>query len=184
MQRDRKGSRPPMKLNLGAGEPFSHARARAYPDWIDIDVRPSTRPTVAADVRRLPFATGSASHVYAGHVLEHLDLDDVPVAIREVRRVLRSRGEVLFVGPDVMVAERMHRDGLISDERLASDKAHGEPGNVCVHQWDSDPVVVFHALIDARFVFIRPIPIPATPLDFPVFDRGSLDQFAILATRP
>jgi SAM-dependent methyltransferase len=173
-----------VKLNLGAGEPFSHARARAYPDWIDIDVRSSTRPTVVADVRALPFADGSATHVFAGHILEHVDLDLVVDVAREIRRVLAAGGHLLVVGPDVPKSIKLHAEGLITDERLASNRRHGEPGNVCVHQWDSEPGVVLGFLRVLRFVDVAQIPVQDTPADFPVFDRGSLDQFAVVGTRP
>jgi SAM-dependent methyltransferase len=51
---------------------------------------------VEADVRNLPFADASFDLVVAFHVLGHLLEDDRCLAVEEVHRVLRPRGELLI----------------------------------------------------------------------------------------
>ncbi len=87
-----------MKLNLGCGN---------FPreGWVNIDRSEGTtaspcRPDVIADIRSLPFEDASADAVYCGHVLEHLSIDDVTVALQEVCRVLKDDGRCVIVGPD------------------------------------------------------------------------------------
>jgi hypothetical protein len=89
--------RPPLYLNLGCGDKTCHAH---FP-WINIDSNPVCEPDVIADVRDLPYETGEVDMVYAGHIMEHLDLEyGVPLFLDEVSRVLSEFGQACFVGPD------------------------------------------------------------------------------------
>ncbi len=63
-----------------------------------LDRHSSIKPRVAADIERLPFATGSFDLVSANMVLEHVA--DAPQLLREVSRVLRSGGSFLFHTPN------------------------------------------------------------------------------------
>lgn len=173
-----------LALNLGAGEgtkpPFSHAPA----PWINIDIRSSTRPDVVADIRELPFADQSAGRVYAGHVLEHLPFETVEAALLEILRVLAHGAPLLVVGPDMDKSVPLHAAGRITDERLASNRCHGDDDDPCTHSWDCSARLVMASLEEAGFMAVRELPIEDTPLEFPVFDRGTPDQMAVLAEAP
>lgn len=52
-----------------------------------------------ADVRRLPFADGRFSLVFAAYVLNVLSDEDGKAALREVHRVLAPRGRLVVVSP-------------------------------------------------------------------------------------
>jgi len=52
-------------------------------------------------VRGLPLADRSCALVYASHVLEHLALDDLRVALQNTRRYLREGGLFRLVVPDL-----------------------------------------------------------------------------------
>jgi predicted SAM-dependent methyltransferase len=85
-------------LNLGCGG------APLPAPWVNIDRTRGTKqfpchPDVVADILHLPYADGCAERVYCGHVFQHIALDDVPVALAEVRRVLAPGGKVCIVGP-------------------------------------------------------------------------------------
>jgi SAM-dependent methyltransferase len=67
------------------------AEARARAGANDCDIR-----CVQADAHRLPFATGSFAAVWGHAILHHLD---VPVAARELRRVLRPDGVAVLCEP-------------------------------------------------------------------------------------
>ncbi len=167
-------------LNLGAGESWSFAP----PPWINVDIRSEVRPDLVADVLDLPFENETVEAVYAGHVLEHLERDDVDVAAGEIMRVLVPGARLLVVGPDTERSDRMFAEGLITAERHRSNGCHGEPGNPCVHHWACTPAAVIRSLEDAGFVDVAEIPIEQTPAEFPVFDRGSRDQLAVVARKP
>lgn len=88
-------------LNLGCGQ-------HVVQGWINIDSHRvcecepcmASGPEIICDIRSLPFGDGEVDAVYAGHVLEHLPLDEVPALLQEIRRVLRPGGKLGIVGPD------------------------------------------------------------------------------------
>lgn len=83
-----------MRLNVGSGD---HPAAAP---WVNLDSFEGLAPDVVGDARDLPFDDESADAIYAGHLLEHLSLDEgVPQALGEFRRVLRPGGRLCVVGP-------------------------------------------------------------------------------------
>lgn len=88
--------------------------------WLNFDASPTLRlqrvpligrlmpgPTFPSEVRYgdirtgLPVAAGAAELVYCSHVLEHLSLDDVRVALRNTLALLRPGGIFRLVMPDL-----------------------------------------------------------------------------------
>jgi predicted SAM-dependent methyltransferase len=82
------------RLHLGAGR-------RRVPGWLNVDVL-SSDYDVDIGSGRLPWPDGSFSVVVSQHVVEHLELEDelLPL-LRELRRVLRSGGEMWLSCPDM-----------------------------------------------------------------------------------
>jgi predicted SAM-dependent methyltransferase len=100
-------------LNLGCG-------ARTHPAWTNVDFRADPPRVIGHDLRTpLPFADGSFSAVYASHVLEHFPHDYAPVFLAECRRVLKPRGIVRIVVPDLEMIARLYLKYL--DAALAGD---------------------------------------------------------------
>jgi predicted SAM-dependent methyltransferase len=66
-------------------------------------------------VKGLPIAAGSASAVYASHILEHLAYSDCLQALRNTYRLLRPNGTFRLVVPDLEFA---------AEQYLAMLKAH------------------------------------------------------------
>ena len=89
-----------MILNIGCGgHPFPAP-------WVNIDRSLGSRGfpchhDIIADMRDLPFNDGEVDAVYAGHVLEHIEYDECPAAVAEIRRVLKPGGRFALVGPDM-----------------------------------------------------------------------------------
>jgi SAM-dependent methyltransferase len=83
-------------LDVGCGEGRLAARLRPGVPWFGVDASETqisscpVRPVVQADMRALPFRSGSFAEVAHLWCLYHLD-DPVP-AIEEARRVLRPAG--------------------------------------------------------------------------------------------
>lgn len=94
-------------LNVGCGG------NRAPEPWINIDRSLGSplredgfrdfpcHPDVVADARDLPYENGSVSAIYAGCVLEHIEYDEIHVALEEFARVLEPGGKLAVVGPDM-----------------------------------------------------------------------------------
>lgn len=104
-------------LNIGSGLPAEHKLHpffRAGP-WneirVDIDAR--VNPDVVADITDLSaFADDSVDGVWCSHNLEHLHDHQVPLALREIFRVLRDDGVFLLTMPDLQsVAEMIAAGG-------------------------------------------------------------------------
>lgn len=70
----------------------------------------SAQPVVVADLRQLPFAPDSFSAGWASASLLHLSRDDVGLALREIRRVLKSGG-LLFSSVKQGLGERADAQG-------------------------------------------------------------------------
>jgi SAM-dependent methyltransferase len=70
-------------------------------------------------VKGLPIPDSSCRGIYCSHVLEHLGLDEVKPALRNVSSYLRPGGTFRFVLPDL---ERLARDYVSSTDARASVK--------------------------------------------------------------
>lgn len=64
-------------------------------------------PVVIADVRNMPFASGSFNAAWAAASLLHLLRDDIPAALTEIRRVLRPNA---YFFSSIKVGEGEQRD--------------------------------------------------------------------------
>ena len=105
------GSQPDPRtvLYAGCGGPATRARTLhwSFRNWqvIYLDVDPRCEPDVVAsitDMRVVP--SDSVDAVFAAHVLEHVAFHEVPVALKEMLRVLRPDGDLLLQLPDLTTA--------------------------------------------------------------------------------
>lgn len=85
-----------MKLTLGSGPHYAES-------WVNFDLY-AEHADVRGDLFALPFPDATFTHVYAGHVLEHLPYDRLTEALTEARRVLVSDGRFVAVGPCIELA--------------------------------------------------------------------------------
>jgi len=97
----------PLRLHIG-GE-------TARPGWKIFNIQPGAQVDFVGNCTDLTqFESGSVDEIYASHVLEHLGyLDEIPQALKEFRRVLKSGGRLQISVPDLEVLCR-----LFLDERL------------------------------------------------------------------
>ncbi len=106
-----------MLLDVGCGPPNSSELPPYFDHWrrLRIDIDRSVQPDIVADLTDLsPIPTGSADAIWAAHCIEHLYVHQVPIALREFRRVLRDDGFACVIVPDLqtvanyLVADRLH----------------------------------------------------------------------------
>jgi predicted SAM-dependent methyltransferase len=94
-------------LNIGSG-PRSIRRANKVFDpagWQEVrmDLDPAVRPDVVGSMTDIHthFRTKRFDAVWSSHSLEHLHAHEIPIALREFRRVLRDDGFALITCPDL-----------------------------------------------------------------------------------
>ena len=90
------------RLNLGCGQ-------ANYEGYINLDIVSRPHLQVQAPGQRLPFQSESFDEVLCTDVIEHLDEQDGLSLIREVSRILRRRGHLILVTPDLDSIVRIYR---------------------------------------------------------------------------
>ena len=93
-----------VKLHLGCGK-------RDFgPDWVHIDG--GTFPHVTHnDITKLPFENDSVDLIYASHVLEYFDRDEVIPVLEEWYRVLKVGGKLRLAVPDFEEMALLYTEG-------------------------------------------------------------------------
>jgi len=82
-----------MKLNLGCGEDKREG-------YINIDIRESVDPDIAADVRNLPYDEKSVDEILAYDVLEHIHYTEVEDTLDHWASLLVRGGHIIIRVPD------------------------------------------------------------------------------------
>lgn len=119
---NKRSSNIPILCNLGCG-------ARYHPDWINIDFHGGAGDVYTWDLRnKLPFPDQSCDVVYSSHAIEHFERAGARRFLQECRRVLKSKGIIRLVAPDL---ER------IAGSYLACLDAakRGQPGADAKYEW-------------------------------------------------
>jgi len=84
-------------LNIGCGTSY-------HPDWINIDLKPHSEDVICHDLtRKLPFKSRIFDACYSSHILEHFNSNDADFLIQEQKRVLKKKGIIRIVVPDLEV---------------------------------------------------------------------------------
>ncbi len=110
---------PPERVLLNVGCGPAGGRLPAHFDaWrhVRVDVDAAVHPDILADLVDLSkIADRSADAVWAAHCVEHLYEHQVPLALKEFRRVLRDDGFLCMIVPDLqtvasyLVADQCHQ---------------------------------------------------------------------------
>jgi SAM-dependent methyltransferase len=119
---DGKGfSHTSVKCNLGCG-------SRHHADWINIDFI-GDDDVLAWDLRDcLPFPDQSCDVIYSSHAIEHFDRAGAHQFLHECRRVLKSKGIIRLVVPDL--------EGIARSYLACLDAAKcGESGADAKYEW-------------------------------------------------
>jgi ubiquinone/menaquinone biosynthesis C-methylase UbiE len=132
-------------LNLGCGSaPLPPGRWDGWHE-VRVDSDPYVDPDIVADLRDMEFAFGDdyADAVYCGGVLEHFTEDDARQVLSECQRVLRPRGELFVIVPDLAALASEILEGRLTD--VLHQSAAGSVrtldflyGNA---RWDDNPLM-------------------------------------------
>ena len=137
-----------MKLNLGCHN-------WKLSGFTNVDIDPERRPDVVADVRSLPFDDESVDEIYAGHIIEHLSIEESALALNEWKRVLKPGGTITITVPDFEKAYDMYLSDRISLAFLNSVVFGDEIGGVMEHKQLFTTELLTDRMMSAKFSNIR-----------------------------
>jgi SAM-dependent methyltransferase len=112
-------------LHVGCG---AYARSKLHTEFLDgswqevrLDINPDVGPDIVATIADMrPVLDESHDAIYSAHNLEHLYPHEVPLALREFRRVLRPDGFALIVLPDLQAVAQLVSDGQLIEPAYLS----------------------------------------------------------------
>lgn len=106
----------PVFLHVGCGPKHQDRTPFANKNWgeIRLDIDQSVQPDVVGTMTDMSAVdTESVDAVFSSHNIEHLYPHEVPIALAEFKRVLKSDGFVLLTCPDLQsVCARVANDQL------------------------------------------------------------------------
>lgn len=155
-----------MKLNLGPGPHYEQG-------WVNVEVcREFEADVYLEDPMVLPFDNGSVTKIYAGHILEHIEWEKVPVYLGEIYRVLKPKGDLMIVGPDMWRGLDLWKKGGLESDLSDILEWESLPGwNAPRHFWNCSEKRVM-TLLDSNKWKTEPIAITSHRLDpWPVVSR-------------
>ena len=102
-------------LDAGAGPPNNKRLHPIFAGWsvLRLDIDPAARPDILGSItdlrNRIPDASFDA--VWSSHNIEHLHSHEVPVALSEIRRILKPDGFAFITCPDLEQIARLIAGG-------------------------------------------------------------------------
>ena len=106
-------------LDLGSGEP-NYSIIEGKPIRVDID--PTVKPDVVADVRWLPFDDCFADQINASHCLEHISFRETVTTLKEWVRTLKIGGKLCIIVPNLKWAARNIMNGTAENDEEFSKR--------------------------------------------------------------
>jgi SAM-dependent methyltransferase len=160
-------------LNVGCGYPLRQKLHRHFhgPEWqeIRLDLDPAVKPDIVCSITEMsPVTTNSVDAIWSSHNLEHLQRQEVPLALAEFIRVLKPRGFLLLTLPDLRQVAQLVVEDRLEDQAYTSlsgpitpldmifghtaSLAHGNP--FMAHRTGFTARTLHKVLVDAGFVDI------------------------------
>lgn len=92
-----------MKINMGCGW------RNFGPDWVHIDAG-DYEHLDHSSITELPFEDGTVDLIYASHVIEYFDRDEVKSLLSEWRRVLKKEGTLRLAVPNFQAIAKLYNN--------------------------------------------------------------------------
>lgn len=166
-----------MKLNVGCGNHYVQGWTN-----MDVDSNDQVTPDIQASLADLPAEIQDVTHVYLGHVLEHIAFGTIAPMLTELWARCVPGAKIAIVGPDCDKAREMDRRAqLWGIELNAILHGAGRWAND-VHLWESTPERLTVLLERSGVQSARVVDINDGALsEFPVTSRVAW-QCALVAT--
>ena len=134
-----------MRLNVGCGNHYAEG-------WTNVDIESNdqVKPDIQASLGNLPAEIQGVTHVYMGHVLEHIDYAEVPGMLRDLWTRCVPRAKVTIVGPDCTRARELHERSQLFGVDLSAVLYGAGRWQNDVHLWECTPELLTDALDRVR----------------------------------
>jgi predicted SAM-dependent methyltransferase len=142
------------QLNVGSGPHYADG-------WVNIDVvEPLTGrpPDLYIDALEAGdrFEREMFDRAYMGHVLEHIDWENVPAAVRSVASTVKTGGVVMIVGPCILRACATGQPADVIQGIVADPRHVGDPRG---HAWTPTEELTLQAAVAGGLSNVRAVPI-------------------------
>jgi predicted SAM-dependent methyltransferase len=115
------------RLNWGCG-------GHAAPGWLNVDAKSGAGIDLSCDIRDgLPLGSASIDYAVSVHALQELVYPEIVQALRELRRVLKPRGTLRLVLPDLRKGMQAYLRGQDDYFQVDTDEIHSPGGRFIVH---------------------------------------------------
>jgi len=135
-----------IRINLGSGDDIK-------PNFLNVDLYDETADA-SWDAKNMPLNDRSVAQIISYQTFEHMEIDEVPLVLRECHRVLKPKGNIIIVVPDIVnLCERVVAD---PDDEYATVRIYGNqthPGQF--HKSAFTPKKLYYLLGKAGFRFIK-----------------------------
>lgn len=163
-----------MRLNLGCGDRYVHG-------WHNVDFAGSPhQKDEEFDLRTSSLPWTGVELAYVGHLLEHLYVDEVIVLLQALRGCMAEGGELMVVGPDIILAEGLAAAGTL-DVTMDSLTNGGHRWHGDEHRWHCTTWAVEALLRVTCWSEVQRVGIQNVDPKWPVADRGPQWQCAVSA---
>lgn len=108
-------------LNIGCGTASPKRLPLCFQNdniWqeIKLDIDPNVKPNIVADMTDMGMIkNNSIDAIFSSHNLEHLETHMVPIALKEMLRILKFGGFILVNLPDLGTIAKLIVDGKLED---------------------------------------------------------------------
>ncbi len=163
-----------MKLNLGCGDRYADG-------WWNVDFAGSPHhKDEEVDLRTNKLPWNEVTHAFAGHVLEHLFVNEAITLLNTLRDCMIEGGELMVVGPDVILAEGLAiTNDLGFGHTLDSIKHGGYRWHGDEHRWQCTQWDVMRLMRLTGWTNVHNVGIENVDAFWPVADRGPRWQCAV-----
>jgi SAM-dependent methyltransferase len=179
---------PIRRLNWGCGD-------HVAPGWINSDIKTGAGVDLVCDIRRgLPLEDASIDYAVTVHALPELSYPEVLPALRELRRVMKPRGVLRLVLPDLRKAVRAYLLRKDSYFKVGDDEIQSRGGRFILHMlWYGYSRTLFttdfaeELLLKANFADVAVCRYGQTKSCFPEIvelDNRREESFYMEATKP
>jgi len=139
-----------MRVELASG-------TRPQPGFFHCDVRRLESTDLLCRVEMLPFAANSVEFLLASHIIEHFSYLETPNVLKEWHRVLKPRGGILIITPNLAYIASGYVEGWMDYTEARNRLFGGQDYTFNYHFTTFDASAMAQYLKEAGFKNIRDV---------------------------